>query len=116
LTHLFDLLDGEIIVTDSSLKNEDEQENDKCKPKTKSKGKKKAKVHKKEKRSKDGKAEKTKSKKFHRRLVSLFCCCFKSQERNDENNEMEQSTTKDITHCEDTSQRHSSFVTIDLNI
>ena len=59
----------------------------------KRKGKKKAK---KEKRLKGEEAEKTKSKKFHRRLVSLFCFCFKSQERNDENNEMEQSTRQQL--------------------
>ena len=87
MTHLFDLPDGEIGVTDSSLKNEDEQESDKCK--SKKKKKKKTKVHKKEKRLKDEKAEKTKTKKFHRRVISLFCCCFKSQERNDQKNERE---------------------------
>ncbi len=77
--------------------NNSEPENDKCKAKKKSKGKKKAKVDNKEKRLKDEKAEKTKSKKFHRRLVSLFCCCFNNQERNDQN------ANRTDVHSEDTS-------------
>jgi hypothetical protein len=96
LTHLFDLLDGEIGVTDSSLKNEDEQESDKCKSKNKKKEGKN--VHKKEKRLKDENAEKTKTKKFHRRVISLFCCCFKSQERNDQKNERELGRSQFIEH------------------
>ena len=79
-------------------KNNGKQENDRRKTKKKNKEKKKAKVDKKEKRSKDEKAEKTKSKKFHRRFVSLFCCCFKGQERNDENNEMKETTTEKVRH------------------
>ena len=58
------------------------QENGKCKPKKK-KEKKKTKVQQKEKRESDESAGKTKSKKLHRRFLSLFCCCFKSQETNE---------------------------------
>ena len=58
------------------------QENGKYKPKNK-KEKKKTKVQQKGKRETDEKAGKTKSKKFHRRFLSLFCCCFKSQETNE---------------------------------
>ena len=61
-------------------KNNVGPENDKIAKKM-NKGKEKAKVDKKEKRLKYEKSEKTKSKKFHRRLVSLFCCCFKSEQR-----------------------------------
>ena len=98
-------------MTDSSqLSNpENVQGNEKCKPANK-KGKKKAKVEKEGKSKKNEKAGKTKSKKFHRRLRSLFCCCFKSQEES----ETEQTTTEiNKTNLEDTSQ--DSFVTIDLN-
>ena len=55
---------------------------------------KKTKEDTKEKRLKDKKAKQMESKKFHRRLISLFCCCILSQEKNEEFNEMEQSTAK----------------------
>ncbi len=89
MTNLICLSDDKV-STGSSLvsKNNVEAENDKRKLKKKNKGKK---VDKKEKRLKDDKAEKTKSKKFHRRLISLFCCCFKR-------NEIEQTTTENRTH------------------
>ena len=92
MTHLICLLDAKV-STGSSLvsKNNVEAENDKRKAKKKNKGKKRTKVDKKEKRLKDEKAEKTKSKKFHRRLISLFCCCFKR-------NEIEQTTTENRNH------------------
>lgn len=108
---------GEEVVTDSSLlsKPEDVHGNEKCKPKNKKEKKLKTKVHdKKDKRERGANAEKTKSKGFRRRFLSLFCCCFKSQERNDKNGEMEQSTEKGTSHVEkNTSQ--GSFVTVDLN-
>ena len=44
---------------------------------------KKTKVQQKEKRESDESAGQTKSKKLHRRFLSLFCCCFKSQETNE---------------------------------
>ena len=75
---------GEDVVTNGSrlLSNpKNIQENEKCKPKNK-KEKNKTKVQQKEKRESDESAGKTKSKKFHRRFLSLFCCCFKSQETN----------------------------------
>ena len=75
---------GEDVVTNGSslLSNpKNVQENEKCKPKNK-KEKNKTKVQQKEKRESDESAGKTKSKKFHRRFHSLFCCCFKSQETN----------------------------------
>ena len=50
------------------------QENEKCKPNNR-KEKKKTKVQQKEKRESDESAWKTKSKKLHLRLLSLFCCC-----------------------------------------
>ena len=58
------------------------QENEKCKLKKK-REKKKTNVRQKEKCDSDESAEKTKSKKLHRRFLSLFCCCFKSQETNE---------------------------------
>ena len=72
---------------------------------------KKTKVNAKEKRLNDKKAKQTKSKKFHRRLISLFCCCVLSQEKNEEFCEIEQSTAKNKSNCED----QNSFQSIDLN-
>ena len=37
------------------------------------------------------KSKHTKNKKIYRRLISLFCYCFMSQEKNEEIKEMEQS-------------------------
>ena len=97
----------------SNPEPDDVQESEKVKPKNK-KEKKNTKVQKNGKRGKDENAEKTKSKGFCRRFLSLFCCCFKSQEKDDKNCEMEQSTPqKSTAHVEDASQ--GSFVTIDLN-
>ena len=105
LFHFICLLDDKVSIGSSLVSNNNsEPENDKCRAKKKNEGKKKAKVDKKEKRLKDKNAEKTKSKKFHRRLVSLFCCCFNSQERNDQN------ANRAAVHREDT-----SFATIDWN-
>ena len=77
-------LGEDVVATGSSrLSNpKNVRENDKFKPKNK-KEKKKTKVQQKEKRESDESAGKTKSKKFHRRFLSLFCCCFKSQETNE---------------------------------
>ena len=71
----------DVVANGSSLLSNPKhvQENVKYKPKNK-KEKKKAKAQQKEKRETDEKAGKTKPKKFHRRFLSLFCCCFKSQE------------------------------------
>ena len=102
--------DDETVVTCIG-KNEDEDENDKRKSKNK-KEKKKAKVGKKEKRLKDEKTDKTNSKKFRQRLACLFCSCFKSQERSDQENETS-AAEKTGCHFEEDSQ--TSFVTIDLN-
>ena len=97
----------------SNPEPEDVQESEKVKPKNK-KEKKKTKVQKKDKRGKNENAEKTKPKGFCRRFLSLFCCCFKSQEKDDKNCEMEQSTPQKSTALvEDASE--SSFETIDLN-
>jgi outer membrane biosynthesis protein TonB len=68
----------------------------------------------KEKRLNDGKAKPTKSKKSRPCLISLFCCCFKSQARNEEMNEFEPSMAEKNETCfESTSQ--NSFQSIDLN-
>ena len=77
-------LGEDVVATGSSLFSnlKNVQENEKCKPK-KEKEKKKMKVQQKEKRESDDSAGKTKSKKLHRRFLSLFCCCFKSQETNE---------------------------------
>ena len=72
---------------------------------------KKTKVDAKEKHLNDRKAKQTKSKKFHRRLISLLCCCVFSQEKNEDFNEIEQSTAKNESHCE----HQNSFQSIDLN-
>ena len=77
-------LGEDVVATGSCLLSNPKnvQESKKCKPKNK-KEKKKTKVQQKEERESDESAEKTKSKKLHRRFLSLFCCCFKSQETNE---------------------------------
>ena len=75
-------LGEDVVATGSSLLSNPKnvQENEKCKPKNK-KEKKKTKVQQKQKRDSDESPGKTRSKKLHRRFLSLFCCCFKSQKQ-----------------------------------
>ena len=92
---------------------QDVQESEKCKLKDK-KEKKKTRVQKRDERGKEEKTGKTKFKGFRQRFLSLFCCCFKSQDRNDKDGDMEQSQKNTAYYTEEDTLQ-SSFVTIDLN-
>ena len=108
---------GNGVATGSNLlsNSQDVHKNEKCKLKNK-KEKKKTKVQKRDKRGKEEKTGKTKFKGFRQRFLSLFCCCFKSQDRNNKNGGMEQSKLKKNTaHYTEENTSKSLFVTIDLN-